>query len=94
MDIYVGNLPYSTTEEDLIEMFSPYGTVAKSHIVREKESPRRSKGFGFVTMDNDSEANAAINALNGKEMNGRPLRVNPAQDKPARPSNGGGGKRY
>ena len=84
MDIYVGNLAYNTTAEDLIELFSAYGTVTKANIVTDRET-RRSKGFGFVTMENNQEANNAINALNGKEVQGRVLRINAAEDKPARP---------
>ena len=86
MDIYVGNLPYDIKEEDLIDLFSSYGKVAKANIVKDKET-RRSKGFGFVTMEDENEAHSAINALNGKEINGRVARINPAQDKPARPTN-------
>lgn len=85
MDIYVGNLPYDVREEDLIDLFSSYGKVAKANIVKDKET-RRSKGFGFVTMDSEDEAHNAINALNGKEINGRVARINPAQDKPVRQS--------
>ena len=82
MDIYVGNLTYETTAEDLIDLFSAYGNVTKANIVTDRDT-RRSKGFGFVTMENDHEANNAINALNGKEIQGRVARINPAQDKPA-----------
>ncbi len=82
MDIYVGNLTYQTTAEDLIDIFSAYGSVAKANIVTDRDT-RRSKGFGFVTMENEQEANNAINALNGKEIQGRAARINPAQDKPA-----------
>jgi RNA recognition motif-containing protein len=84
MEIYVGNLPYNVTEQDLVDLFSAYGNVTKATIVMDRET-RRSKGFGFVTMENDAEANAAINALNGKDIKGRVARINPAQDKPARP---------
>ena len=84
MDIYVGNLSYQTTADDLIELFSEFGTVAKANIVTDRDT-RRSKGFGFVTMENNQQANEAINALNGKEIQGRVARINPAEDKPARP---------
>ena len=84
MDIYVGNLTYQITADDLIELFSEYGNVTKANIVTDKET-RRSKGFGFVTMENDQDANNAINSLNGKEIQGRVARINPAEDKPAKP---------
>jgi len=85
MDIYVGNLPYDVSEDFLIDLFSSYGKVAKANIVKDKET-RRSKGFGFVTMDSEDEAYKAINDLNGKEIKGRVARINPAQDKPVRSS--------
>jgi RNA recognition motif-containing protein len=75
MNIYVGNLPYSTTEEDLKTAFAPFGQVATVKIVVDRYTAR-SKGFGFVDMPSDDEAKAAIAGLNGKDMGGRPLKVN------------------
>jgi len=75
MNIYIGNLPYTTTEEDLKTAFAPFGQVATVKIVVDRYTGR-SKGFGFVDMPSDDEAKAAIAGLNGKEMDGRPLKVN------------------
>ncbi len=80
MDIYVGNLKYEVKEQDLQEMFSEYGEVAKAKIVKDRETDR-SKGFGFVTMDDAEEAKAAITALNGKDLLGRAITVNAARPK-------------
>ena len=89
MNIYVGNLSYSVTEEDLREAFSAYGTVASAHLIKDKFSGQ-SKGFGFVEMPDASEAAAAMSALSGKEMKGRTLTVNEARP-PANDRKGGGG---
>ena len=78
MEIYVGNLPWSVRDQELAEAFGPYGTVEKASVIAYRDSGR-SKGFGFVTMNNDDEANKAIEAMNGHEMEGRPLRVNEAR---------------
>ena len=80
MEIYVGNLPWSTSDQDLADAFGAYGAVEKASIISDRNSGR-SKGFGFVTMNNDDEANKAIEAMNGHEMEGRPLRVNEARPK-------------
>ena len=80
MEIYVGNLPWSVREQELAEAFGPYGTVEKASVITYRDSGR-SKGFGFVTMNNDDEANKAIEAMNGHEMEGSPLRVNEARPK-------------
>ncbi|MBX9626918.1 MAG: RNA-binding protein, partial [Gemmataceae bacterium] len=77
-NIYVGNLPWSTTTDDLYAMFQQYGAVARAQIVTDRETGR-SRGFGFVEMVNEAEANAAIEALNNQPMNGRPLTVNVAK---------------
>ncbi len=90
MDIYVGNLPYSTSEDALSEMFGSYGAVSRVKIISDFATGR-SKGFAFVTMDQAEEAEAAIEALNGSELEGRALRVNAAEDRPPRQSGGGGG---
>jgi RNA recognition motif-containing protein len=93
MNIYVGNLSYSTTEEDLKTAFQAFGEVATANIIRDQYS-NQSKGFGFVEMPERTAAEAAINGLNGKEMNGRTLTVNearPRADKGGRSGFGGGG---
>ncbi|MBC6428357.1 MAG: RNA-binding protein [Cellvibrionales bacterium] len=77
MKLYVGNLPYRVRDEDLRKTFAPYGEVIDAVVIMERDSGR-SKGFGFVEM-NDSDAKAAIEALNDKDMDGRPLRVNEAR---------------
>ena len=81
--LYVGNLSYNTTEDGLRSMFSGFGTVASVKIIFDRESGN-SKGFGFVEMSTDEEASAAIAGINGKECDGRQLRVNEAMDKPRR----------
>lgn len=78
MNIYVGNLSYRTTEDELRRTFEAYGAVSSASIIRDRESGQ-SKGFGFVEMPSDSEALAAINALNDKEVGGRRLKVNQAR---------------
>jgi RNA recognition motif-containing protein len=88
VNIYVGNLPWSTTMDELHQMFAQYGQVVRAQIVTDRETGR-SRGFGFVEMANEPEAQAAIDALNHFEMNGRPLTVNIAQ--PRQPGGGGGG---
>ena len=93
MNIYVGNLPYSVTDSDLRETFSQYGSVDQVNLITDKFSGD-SKGFGFVEMNNNSEADAAIKALNGTDMKGRHLTVNQAKPKSDRPSHGGGGRRW
>lgn len=90
MDIYVGNLPYSTSEDSLSELFGNYGSVSRVKIISDFATGR-SKGFGFVTMEQSEEAEAAIAALNGSELDGRALRVNAAEDRPPRSGGGGGG---
>src|SRR5438132_1349425 len=87
--LYVGNLPYSVSDSDLQQMFEPHGTVQSAQVIMDRDTGR-SKGFGFVEMGSDSEAQAAIAALNGSEMDGRPLTVNEARPKP---DGGGGGGR-
>jgi RNA recognition motif-containing protein len=88
MNIYVGNLSFNLTEDDLRTAFSAYGTVEKAAIITDKMSGQ-SRGFGFVEMPNKDEAIKAIEGLNGKDLKGRNLKVNEAQPRPA----GGGGGR-
>ncbi|MDH4444036.1 MAG: RNA-binding protein [Akkermansiaceae bacterium] len=95
MDIYVGNLPYSATEEDVTGLFAAYGPVERVKIITDRETGR-SKGFAFVTLGDQSQLNASIEALNGYDYQGRALRVNASEPKEARPggfrpSGGGGG---
>jgi len=80
MNIYVGNLPYSATDDQLLEAFSAHGTVTSAKVIMDRESGR-SRGFGFVEMANDAEGEAAIEALNGSDMGGRALVVNKARPK-------------
>ncbi len=90
--LYVGNLPYNTTDADLSELFAAYGTVVSASVITDRDSGR-SKGFGFVEMETEEQANAAIEALNGKEYGGRNLVVNiarPREERPRRDDNRGG----
>jgi RNA recognition motif-containing protein len=93
--LYVGNLPYSTTDDNLRNHFAAYGTVVSAKIIFNRETGD-SKGFGFIEMSNDEEAAAAIDGTNGQEFEGRQLRVNEAMDKPHRdrPSGGGYGNNW
>jgi RNA recognition motif-containing protein len=91
MDIYVGNLPYSATEEDVSGLFASYGPVERVKIITDRETGR-SKGFAFVTLGDQSQLNAAIEALNGFDYQGRALRVNASEPKEAG-SGGFGGER-
>ena len=86
MKLYVGNLAYSVTDSDLQTMFSPHGTVATAQVIMDRETGR-SKGFGFVEMDNRDQAQAAMTALNGHEMDGRALTVNEAKPREDRGGN-------
>ena len=90
MDIYVGNLPYTATEEDVTGLFSAYGPVERVKIITDRETGR-SKGFAFVTLGDQTQLNAAIEALNGYDYQGRALRVNASEPKEPRPAGGGGG---
>src|SRR5271166_2827324 len=88
--LYVGNLTYDVTDGDLSKLFEAHGTVESAQVVMDRDTGR-SKGFGFVEMKTDQEAQAAIAALNGKEMNGRALTVNEARPKTEGGGRGGGG---
>jgi RNA recognition motif-containing protein len=87
--IYVGNLPFSATDADVRNLFSQHGTVESVSLPTDRETGRP-RGFGFVEMS-QADASRAIQALNGQDMGGRPLRVNEAQDKPRGGGGGGGG---
>ncbi len=91
MNIYVGNLPYSVVEEDLREIFEEYGEVSEVKIISDKFTGR-SKGFGFVEMDNAEEAQKAIEELNNAELGGRNIKVNESRPK-SEDSRGGGNRR-
>ena len=91
MNIYVGNLAYSVTEDELRQAFEQFGTVSKVNMITDKFSGQ-SKGFGFVEMDDNSEADAAIKALNDTALNGRNIKVNQARPREQRPQRGGGGR--
>jgi RNA recognition motif-containing protein len=88
-NIYVGNLPYDTTGDDLVQLFQSFGTVTSGQVIIDKFSGR-SRGFGFVEMANDDEAQAAIEALNGTPYGNRPLTVNEARPREDRGGRGGG----
>ncbi|MEM1445819.1 MAG: RNA-binding protein [Planctomycetota bacterium] len=92
MKMYVGNLAWKTTTEDLEALFSNYGSVQDAIVLTDRETGR-SRGFGFVTMS-DEDAQKAIDALDGEEFEGRPLRVNEAQERAPRGGGGGGGGGY
>jgi RNA recognition motif-containing protein len=83
MNIYVGNLSFSTYDEDLREVFAEFGDVTSAKVVMDRETDR-SRGFGFVEMSSDDEGNAAIEALDGAEVGGRNLRVNEAKPRERR----------
>ena len=97
--LYVGNLTYGVTDSDLQQMFAPHGTVQSAQVIMDRDTGR-SKGFGFVEMGSDQEAQAAIAALNGQMVGGRSLTVNEAKPKTdgggrgGRGGYGGGGRRY
>ena len=87
-NLYVGNLPFGTTQGDLEQLFGQYGTVTKAQVITDRETGR-SRGFGFVEMSSGAEE--AVNALNDAEFQGRRLTVNEAKPREDRPRNGGGG---
>ncbi len=84
MNIYVGNLSWGVTDEELEQVFGEFGTVDSANVIKDRETGR-SKGFGFVEMENDEEAEKAIEDLNGKSLGGRDLKVNQARPKEDRP---------
>jgi RNA recognition motif-containing protein len=93
MNIYVGNLPYKAMEDEIKDMFMSFGDVASVRIITDHETGR-SKGFGFVEMEDDEQAKAAIEELNGVEMMGRPLTVNEARPRAPRPPRNFNNDRY
>lgn len=88
--LYVGNLPFTASDEEIKELFSKHGTVHSVALITDRDTGRP-RGFGFVEMDDDG-ATAAMGALDGYNMDGRDLRVNEAQDRPKRSGGGGGGR--
>jgi|APTNR8051073442_1049403.scaffolds.fasta_scaffold68101_2 cold-inducible RNA-binding protein len=90
LKLYVGNLSYDVTDEDLRKAFEPHGRVTSAQVVRDRHS-NQSKGFGFVEMSNRSEIQAAIRALNGEELKGRAINVNEARPRPEGSQGQGGG---
>ena len=93
MKIYVGNMSYDTTEENLRQTFGEFGEVVSVNIITDRDSGRP-KGFGFVEMGSKEEATAAIEALNGQDMNGRQVNVNEAKPRTDSGNRGGGRNRY
>ena len=90
--LFVGNLSFNTTENDLQDTFAAHGTVVEANLMMDRATGR-ARGFGFVTMSTPEEAQAAIKALNGQEMSGRALTVNVAKPREERSGGGGGGRR-
>ena len=90
--LYVGNLSFNTTENDLQDTFAAHGTVTEANLITDRETGR-ARGFGFVTMSSEEEANKAVEALNGAELDGRTLTVNIARPREERSGGGGGGSR-
>jgi RNA recognition motif. (a.k.a. RRM, RBD, or RNP domain) len=90
MDIYVGNLPFTATEEEVAELFAAFGPVEKVKIVTDRETGRP-RGFCFVTLADTSRVKEAADAVDGQELGGRPLRVNPAEPREKKPGGFGGG---
>ncbi len=90
--LYVGNLPFSVTEDELRSLFEPHGSIASVNVITDRDTGR-ARGFAFVEMDEASAADTAMSALDGTEMGGRSLKVNEAQDKRGGGGGGGGGYR-
>ena len=91
--LYVGNLPFSTTQDELQGLFERFGSVASAAVIMDRETGR-SRGFGFIEMDEASAADEAIRELDGSDFGGRSLRVNEANDRRGGGGGGGGGRRY
>ena len=88
--LFIGSLAWGTTDDSLKDFFSAVGTVVSANVIVDRET-NRSKGFGFVEMSSDEEAKAAVDQLNGKELDGRPIVVNEARPREERPRTSGGG---
>ena len=84
MEIYVGNLAFTTTDTELEDLFTEYGEVERAKVITDRET-QRSRGFGFVTMPNDTEGQEAVDTLNDTDFNGRNLKVNEARPRESRP---------
>jgi cold-inducible RNA-binding protein len=93
MKLYVGNLSFETTENDLQDLFEEHGKVAEVSLMMDRMTGK-SRGFAFITMNDATEANAAMAAINGKELGGRALAVNEARPREERPRPSGGSRRY
>ena len=93
MKLYVGNLSFETTENDLQDLFAQHGKVSEVALMMDRMTGK-SRGFAFVTMNDTTEANAAMTALNGKEVGGRTLNVNEARAREERPQGGGGNRQF
>jgi len=93
MKLYVGNLSFETTENDLQDLFEQHGQVSEAHLMMDRMTGK-SRGFAFVTMNDNAQANAAMSALNGYELNGRALTVNEARPREDRPRSGGGNRSF
>ena len=93
LNIYVGNLSFNATEDELEQLFAEFGQVAKSAIITDRQTGR-SRGFGFVEMSQDEEGRKAIEELNGQQVQGRVLTVNEARPRPPRGDGGDGGRGY
>jgi len=93
MKLYVGNLSFATTENDLQDLFEQHGAVNEVNLMMDRMTGK-SRGFAFVTMNDGAQANAAMSALNGQELNGRPLTVNEARPRPDRPRPHGGRRSF
>lgn len=93
MNIYVGNLPYQFTSSDLENVFTPHGEVASAQVIMDRATGR-SRGFGFIEMEDDAAGREAIEKLDGSDLDGRRLTVNEARPRQERGSGGGGGGRY
>jgi RNA recognition motif-containing protein len=90
--IFVGNLDFTATEDQVRALFEPFGTVQRVNIMTDRDTGR-SRGFAFVEMSSDAEADRAIQSLNGKQLGGRTLNINEARPRPERGAGGGGGGR-
>ena len=93
MKLYVGNLSFETTENDLQDLFEQHGTVNEVHLMMDRMTGK-SRGFAFITMNDNAQANAAMNALKGHELNGRALNVNEARPREERPRRDGGTRSF